>query len=284
MLIQNIPEIFVEKPEKKTDFLIYDYKMTNDIVKSKVKLDLNMFSFLQVGKKQVHFSDTSVGVNDTQSLLIKNGNCLWTELLDKDQIYFCKLFFFSQSQLKNFLDRFLDSSQEFDETQKGIKPYFVIENDIYVKAYVESLSLILKMNPRETEGLIKTKFEEIMHYLFFKYGKEFLEFAYSLVENEYKSPFKRIVENNIYSNLSLEEISFLCNMSLSTFKRHFIQEFNETPGKWMQRKRLNKAREILQKGELKPSEVFSDFGYSNLSNFSIAFKKQFGISPKEIGL
>jgi AraC-like DNA-binding protein len=29
-------------------------------------------------------------------------------------------------------------------------------------------------------------------------------------------------QSNVHSNLKLEEIAFLCNMSLSTFKRHFI--------------------------------------------------------------
>jgi hypothetical protein len=29
-------------------------------------------------------------------------------------------------------------------------------------------------------------------------------------------------------------------MSLSTFKRHFIVEYNEAPGKWLQDKRLQR--------------------------------------------
>jgi len=36
---------------------------------------------------------------------------------------------------------------------------------------------------------------------------------------------------------------------------------------------------ILEKGELKPSDIYLDFGYNNLSNFSIAFKNKFGKSP-----
>jgi transcriptional regulator GlxA family with amidase domain len=50
-----------------------------------------------------------------------------------------------------------------------------------------------------------------------------------------------MIESNVHSNLKLEEIAFLCNMSLSTFKRHFIVEYNEAPGKWLQDKRLQRA-------------------------------------------
>jgi len=71
-------------------------------------------------------------------------------------------------------------------------------------------------------------------------------------------------------------------MSLSTFKRNFISEYSVSPGKWLQEKRLQRAKEILLEGELKASDIYWDFGYSNLSNFSIAFKNKFGISPTEI--
>ena len=90
------------------------------------------------------------------------------------------------------------------------------------------------------------------------------------------------MESNVYSNLRLEEIAFLCNMSLSTFKRHFTSEYNEAPGKWLKDKRLQKAKELLQEGQLKASDIYLEIGYNNLSNFSIAFKNKFGISPKDI--
>ena len=102
----------------------------------------------------------------------------------------------------------------------------------------------------------------------------------SLIIKE-SSPFKKIVESKIHSNLKLEEIAFLCNMSLSTFKRYFINEYKVSPGKWLKDKRLQRAKEILEEGNLKPSDIYLDLGYNNLSNFSTAFKNNFGFSPKE---
>lgn len=71
-------------------------------------------------------------------------------------------------------------------------------------------------------------------------------------------------------------------MSLSTFKRHFIKEYNASAGRWFKDKRLQKAKETLELDNLKPSDIYLDFGYNNLSNFSIAFKNKFGINPSEI--
>lgn len=71
-------------------------------------------------------------------------------------------------------------------------------------------------------------------------------------------------------------------MSLSTFKRNFIKENKTSPGKWLQDKRLQKAKETLEEGQLKPSDIYLDFGYNDLSNFSIAFKNKFGFNPSEL--
>jgi len=277
MSIENIPEIYITNNKESTDLFVYDFKMTSDVVKSKVNLSMNMFSFLQVGKKQVHFANTSMAVNNKQSLLLKKGNWLWTELLDTEAIYFCKLFFFSEKKLTDFLSKYTNDVKPYKEDV----PYFVIENDDYITSFINSLSSIALAGHSYSDALLILKFEEIMLYLLNKYGSSFEYYLHSLISKEI-SPFKNVVESNMNSNLKLEEIAFLCNMSLSTFKRHFTNEYNEPPGKWLQDKRLQKAKELLQGGELKASDIYLDIGYNNLSNFSVAFKNKFGISPTDI--
>lgn len=277
MPIENIPEIFITNKKQTSDLFVYDFKMTNDVVKSKVNLSMNMFSFLQVGKKQVHFANTSMAVNSKQSLLLKKGNWLWTELLDTEAIYFCKLFFFSEKKLTDFLSKYTNDARPYKEEV----PYFVIENDDYIASFISSLSSNTFTNNSYSNALLVLKFEEIILYLLNKYGNKFEYYLHSLISKEV-SPFKNIVESNVHSNLKLEEIAFLCNMSLSTFKRHFTNEYKEPPGKWLQDKRLQKAKDLLQGGELKASDIYLDIGYNNLSNFSIAFKNKFGISPTDI--
>lgn len=277
MSIENIPEIYYNETDLPKDLFVYDFKMTEDVVRSKVNLSMNMFSFLRIGTKQVHFADTSVLVDKKQSLLIKKGNSLWTELLDRDNIYYCKLFFFSENMLKKFLDKYSSLKQvNVDEI-----PYFIIENDDYISSYLDSISNISSMDSLYVGNMLSIKFEEIMLYLLVKYGNKFELYLHSLISTE-SSPFRSIIENNVYSNLKLEEIAFLCNMSLSTFKRNFYLEYNVSPGKWFLDMRLDRAKEILQEGNLTASEIYLDFGYGNLSNFSKAFKTKFGINPTDI--
>ncbi|MDN3670481.1 AraC family transcriptional regulator [Echinicola jeungdonensis] len=276
MLIENIPDLFLSNLEKIPEVFIHDFRMTSDIVKSKINLRMNMFSFLQVGKKHVHFGGSSVKVDKSQSLLIKKGNCLWTELLDTEKIYYCKLLFFSEKILKTFLEKHVSKAQN----DKKEIPFFTIENDHYITNFLNSLSAINEHPSLLSDDFLSIKFEEIMLYLCCKYGSNFKSYLQSLVVEE-TSPFKEIVERNVYSNLRLEEIAFLCNMSLSTFKRHFINEYKASPGKWLQEKRLEKAKTLLEQGHSKASDIYLEIGYNNLSNFSSAFKNKFGFSPKD---
>ncbi len=277
MSIENIPEIYLKDSKANLDLFVFDFKMAHDVVKSKVNLGMHMFSFLQVGKKQVHFAGTAVTVDIEQSLLLKKGNWLWTELLDTEATYYCKLFFFSQKVLRTFLEK----HSKYDYLADDELPYFIIRNDAYIISYLNSLSTISQAPAIFMENLLAVKFEELMVYLLQKYGRKFESYLYSLILNE-SSAFKKIIESKIHSNLKLEEIAFLCNMSLSTFKRHFIKVYQISPGKWLQDKRLTMAKEVLEQQNARPSDVYLEFGYHNLSNFSIAFKNKFGINPSEV--
>lgn len=205
-----------------------------------------------------------------------------TELLNKNTVYFCKLLFFSQKKIEDFLQKHTDSfSLPNIRIEKDV-PFFVIENDQYIKSFIQSLCCIQQMKDGIAENLLVVKFEEIMLYLLHKYQEIFVQYLGSLVSSANYSSFRKTVDLYTYSNLRLEEIAFLCNMSLSTFKRHFINEYQVPPGKWLLQKRLIKAKEILRKGLRKPSDIYADSGYNNFSNFCTAFKNEFGYSPHQV--
>lgn len=275
--IENIPDSFVDFSQSPPDLFVYNLKMEQDVVKSKVQLNQHMFSFLQQGRKLINFPSASVAVNKSQSLLIKSGNCIWSELLDNEDEYYCKLLFFSNHQLSAFLQK-----SDIPKPKAGTQaPCFIIENDAYIHAYLDSLSTIAGSSPVMPKKLLAVKFEELMVYLISKYGRDFEIYLHSLSIGE-ASGFRSIVENNADANLNLEDIAFLCHMSVSTFKRRFVKEYKTSPGKWFRERRLQSAYDTLAKGKLTSSDIYQQFGYNNLSNFSAAFKNKFGKCPTEV--
>lgn len=90
------------------------------------------------------------------------------------------------------------------------------------------------------------------------------------------------MEENFMYDLSMEEIAHYTGRSLATFKRDFKKISNLTPEKWLIKKRLEKAYELMKTKEKKVVEVYAEVGFRNPSHFSTAFKKEFGVAPTAV--
>lgn len=101
-------------------------------------------------------------------------------------------------------------------------------------------------------------------------------------EEPHKINLSSFMEKNFMFNMPLEKFSYLTGRSLTTFKRDFNKVYNITPQRWLTQKRLELAHYQLAEKNKKPVEVYLETGFENLSHFSYAFKKQFGLTPKEL--
>jgi AraC-like DNA-binding protein len=259
---------------------LYDYRIYNSLLRSKISLTKNTFSFLREGTKEVVANDKPISIENNHFLIIKSGNCLMTETISNYQkTYHSILLFFTDEMLLNFIEKY-----EFEFTNaKTINSFVVCEYDKYIKHFVQSLEHIHQLNQQVQTQILKAKFEEIMVYLVQKEGKDFLN---TLLNNQDDNSLRltTIVENNKLKKLTLQELAFLCNMSVSTFKRAFIKHYEETPIKWFQNKRLEHAAFLLRTQKNRPIEIFEAAGYDNFSNFVQAFKKKYGNTPKQFQL
>lgn len=87
---------------------------------------------------------------------------------------------------------------------------------------------------------------------------------------------------NASMHLSLEEIAAEANMATATLQRHFRQAHGVSVFEFLQHTRLEKARLALQREGISVSEAADIAGYSHTASFSAAFKRHFGISPKQV--
>lgn len=71
-------------------------------------------------------------------------------------------------------------------------------------------------------------------------------------------------------------------MSVSKLKTAFKKVYGTGIYEYYQKNRMQKARSLLLTGQYTVKEVGLQLGYTNLSNFSLAFKKEFGILPSKI--
>ncbi|ANI89667.1 AraC family transcriptional regulator [Arachidicoccus ginsenosidimutans] len=106
-----------------------------------------------------------------------------------------------------------------------------------------------------------------------------LFFDYGIPE---KINLEEFMNRNFKFNVSVARFAYLTGRSLSAFKRDFKETFNETPNRWLVRKRLQEAHFLLEKKKQKPSDIYLELGFETLSHFSYAFKRQFGLTPTEL--
>lgn len=98
----------------------------------------------------------------------------------------------------------------------------------------------------------------------------------------HKIDLEKFMQKNYHFNVQLERFAFLTGRSLSTFQRDFATIFNETPSRWLLKKRLQEAHYLIKEKGKKSSEIYLDLGFEDLSHFSFVFKKQFGITATEL--
>ena len=101
-------------------------------------------------------------------------------------------------------------------------------------------------------------------------------------DEPHKIDLPGFMEKNFMFNLPLERFGYLTGRSLTTFKRDFHKIYNVTPQRWLTQKRLDLAYYQLAENKKKPVDVYLETGFENLSHFSFAFKKQFGVTPTEL--
>jgi len=88
--------------------------------------------------------------------------------------------------------------------------------------------------------------------------------------------------NDLEKFPSIDVLSKTAMMSSTKLKKKFKSLYGMKLYEFYNRNRMEKARGMLQSGKYSVKEVGHDIGFSNLSNFAKAFKKEFGILPNEM--
>jgi AraC-like DNA-binding protein len=97
-----------------------------------------------------------------------------------------------------------------------------------------------------------------------------------------KIDLEGFMNKNYHFNIQLKRFAYLTGRSLATFKRDFDKIFHITPSRWLQQRRLQEAHYLIKERGQAPSDVYLELGFEDLSHFSFAFKKTYGVSPSRL--
>lgn len=79
--------------------------------------------------------------------------------------------------------------------------------------------------------------------------------------------------------LDVPALARVAHVSASHFSREFRATFGETPHRYLQRRRVERAMELLRESDAPVTEVCLEVGFQSLGTFSRTFRDVVGESP-----
>jgi AraC-like DNA-binding protein len=171
----------------------------------------------------------------------------------------------------------LEEKLETDQKYTG-PPNVLIPSNAFLQGYFQSIVPYARSSGADITdemGILKVKegVKLLLHALPFL--RSFL-FDFS---EPYKIDLEKFMLSNFHFNVPIEKFALLTGRSLAAFKRDFQKAFGSPPRRWLQDKRLNVARHLIEVKHQKPSVIYLDLGFESLAHFSHSFKKKFGKAP-----
>lgn len=96
-----------------------------------------------------------------------------------------------------------------------------------------------------------------------------------------KSLFEQRMTEFIEQNYTVAYMAYLCNMSVTAFKKRFSEYYELPPHRWFVKQHLHRAVELLLSEDLSIKEVCHRSHFANYSHFIECFRREYGLTPRQ---
>jgi len=88
------------------------------------------------------------------------------------------------------------------------------------------------------------------------------------------------IHTNLDTGMSLQEVADAAGLSVHHFAHLFKEFIGETPHRYVIRQRVERARRLLEQGDLSLAEVALAVGFYDQAHFTNNFKRLTGMTPR----
>ena len=233
------------------------------------------------GKSRFYTPEAHVDLKTSDSLLMKCGSYLnhWLENENGEPNEAIFIHFYPDVLKYVYEDKMPDFLTSKNNPSK--KPISIVKVDEMISNYVESLLFYFDNPSMVTEELIKLKVKEIILLLINSKNSEKIKSILQDLFDPLKYKFKETINAHLFEDLGIEDLAIITGLSLSSFKRKFNSVFGTSPTRYIKTKRLEKAKELLLKTNLRISDIAYDCGFNDMGYFSKSFASAFDYPPSE---
>lgn len=178
--------------------------------------------------------------------------------------------------------------QNYPKVTVDIDPIFVRDGNVYTSAGVTAgIDLALGLIEEDHGRTLALQVARALVLYLKRQGGQ-SQFSNHLQAQFASSPPVRSAQewalNNLSTDLSVEALARQARMSERTFRRTFVEETGETPREFVERIRLEAARDLLEEVQLGVQAVATRCGFATVDNLRRAFVRRLGITPQQYRL
>lgn len=234
--------------------------------------------YIHSGELEITDGNRKTVLHEGDCAFMRRDNRMWLQKRVKDgKPYRSVVMKFSHGYLKNYFQTLSGSVLPADAVRDKRSLVKFPPYRLDVRSLFDSLLPYFDAGVIPDDRILKKKMEEGMEAILCT-DENLYASLFAFVE-PWKIDIVDFMEKNFMNDLSMDELAYYTGRSLATFKRDFKKVSELTPRKWIIRRRLEAARELIRKGGHKVSEVCFDVGFKNLSHFSKLYKEMYGMAP-----
>jgi len=276
-VLKNFPEI--SKQLTCREMLFTNYECPQADGKERFYVECNFIAYVISGRRIFHKNKKSWDLNEGICVFVKKG----THIVEKKAGEgWCVMVFFMPD---NFLKQLINENRKrlllTNLPEAAVDHVLPLDVNELSKSFFVSMRPYFTQTPPPPENLLELKFKElVLSLLSNKKNEQFLSYLNNL-SNDMNPSMEEIMLNNYASKLSLAEYAKLACKSVPTFKREFKKIFKDSPAKWVIKKKINLATELLENTSQSIADITYECGFENQTHFSRIFKEKMGVSPSQ---
>lgn len=238
------------------------------------------FLYVLQGEFQYQVDSDEINIPANYSLLL---NCITSgkQIHSTNSESKCEIVIvtFYPDILKKIYDRELPMLLHAPKNIISNKSNEKINNDFLIKKYIEGLLFYFENPSLINEDILVLKLKEIILLLSQTQKAEAIQIILSQLFSPTTYTFKQVIEANLFSQLTIEQLAEQNNVSVSSFKREFAKLYNDSPANYIKNKRLERAAELLLVSDQRITDIAFDCGFNDLANFTKSFSDKYNVTP-----
>lgn len=234
--------------------------------------------YIHSGELEINERCKKIILQEGDCAFMRRDNRMWLQKrCQEDKPYRSIVLKFSKAFLREFYQSLNKNEIPMESQRKKESLSILPSGRPDIRSLFESVIPYFDSKTKPSDEVLRLKMIEGA-YVLLHTDKSLYASLFDFVE-PWKIDILDYMNKNYAYDLSMEEIASHTGRSLATFKRDFAKVTNLTPQKWIIKRRLEAAHELIQTGKKKVSEICFDVGFKNLSHFSKVYKEAYGVAP-----